>query len=1122
MKKNDTQPFLFKGRRLKLFLVRKLFAVLILLCCGQINAAIYSQEAKITLKLEHASFKEMANELEQSTGYTFLYRDEQIRNITDLSIECKNKELKEILDSCLAGTGLNYRMVDRTIIIVKDPVSQPQQAKLMRITGQVLTKDKESIPGVTIRLEGTTIGTSTDMDGNFVLQIPKGENQTLEFTFVGMKPQKIRVSDEKTLVVIMEHDITEMEEVVVSGIFNKSKESYTGSVTTVSEKQLKMFKGQNLLTTLRNIDPSINIISNNSVGSDPNVLPEINIRGNSSLPTSIQELNQNATKQLNAPLVIMDGFEISLQKLMDFNDEEISSINILKDASATAIYGSRGANGVIVVTTRAPQAGKMKIFAQAGINIEIPDLSSYDLLNAIEKLALEKRVGLYDADEGDPTADRKLKERYNARLEEALSGVDTYWLSQPLQTGIGQKYNLRLEGGSNEFRWGTSLSYNNVQGAMKGSERNTFSGSVTLSYTYKNVIFRNQTTLDYNKAKNSKYGSFSTYAKMNPYWRVRDEEGELIQTYELAAGGSVGNPLYDASLNVVDQNKYNQVINNFSIEWNIIDNLKLKAQLGVNKGHNSSDYFLPPTHSKFQTGSYDGENSFRKGSYTYSTGESTDLDGNVTLSYSKIFADKHQIYAGVDYSIAEHKENDYSFSAEGFSSEDMHYLSNALQYTEGSKPQGSKNVTRRIGVTGNLNYTYDNRYYLDGSYRIDGSSQFGSKNKFAPFWSLGIGWNIHNEKFLQDNPIVNKLKIRGSYGETGSQQFSPYQALSTFQYYTSEKYLVWNGAELMGLGNEKLKWQITKEMNGGIEVELFRNRLSASLDVYQKKTSNLLSQMDLPLANGFSSYTDNVGEVKNYGYELSLSGYLIRNTEKNIIWMITGKMAYNKDKITKLSQAIKNQTENYKQQNVEYTKLLYEGKSLYSIYAVPSLGIDPSTGEEIFLDKDGNATNSWQPSAKRYAGISEPKYRGNISSMFMWKDLTVNLSFGYHWGGQQYNETLIDKVEITNSQAQLNADRRVWTERWQNPGDVKFFKNYGNEETKATTRFVMDDKVFELQSASVQYRWHSDFLKQRFSLESLTFNVNMSDIFYISSIKRERGISYPFARRVNLSIALMF
>ena len=238
--------------------------------------------------------------------------------------------------------------------------------------------------------------------------------------------------------------------------------------------------------------------------------------------------------------------------------------------------------------------------------------------------------------------------------------------------------------------------------------------------------------------------------------------------------------------------------------------------------------------------------------------------------------------------------------------------------------------------------------------------------------------------------------------------------------------------------------------------------------------------------------------------------------------MITGKMAYNKDKITKLSQAIKNQTENYKQQNVEYTKLLYEGKSLYSIYAVPSLGIDPSTGEEIFLDKDGNATNSWQPSAKRYAGISEPKYRGNISSMFMWKDLTVNLSFGYHWGGQQYNETLIDKVEITNSQAQLNADRRVWTERWQNPGDVKFFKNYGNEETKATTRFVMDDKVFELQSASVQYRWHSDFLKQRFSLESLTFNVNMSDIFYISSIKRERGISYPFARRVNLSIALMF
>ena len=206
---------------------------------------------------------------------------------------------------------------------------------------------------------------------------------------------------------------------------------------------------------------------------------------------------------------------------------------------------------------------------------------------------------------------------------------------------------------------------------------------------------------------------------------------------------------------------------------------------------------------------------------------------------------------------------------------------------------------------------------------------------------------------------------------------------------------------------------------------------------------------------------------------------------------------------------------------MEVNNLLYEGYSQYAIYAVPSLGIDPSTGNELYLDEDGNVTDEWHASAKQYFGQTEPKFRGNINSLLQWKDLSLNLNFGFQWGSQQYNETLLNKVEVTDDEIELNVDRRVWTERWQKPGDLKPYKGYGDYETKTSSRFVMDESVFELQSANLQYRWHTPFVK-KLKLETINFDVNMSDIFYISSIKRERGTDYPFARRMEFSVSFMF
>lgn len=1108
MKKNSNVV----GKRRFLFLLFLIFTT-------QFSLEAYSQEKKISLTLKNASLKEIISEIRKNSDYDFVYRDVNLEAFARRDVAFKDATVEQILAECLKSTNLGYEINGKTIIIRKQDAKQ-EEAKVKTITGKVTDEQGNVLPGVTVMIKGTTLGTATSPDGEYKLEIPGSGDQVLVFSFVGMKTQEIAIGSRTKIDVKLAEDTETLEDVVVTGIFTKSKESYTGAVTSVSAKELKMYKGQNLLATLRNIDPSINVVANNALGSNPNVIPEINIRGNSSLPVTVDELNNQASKQLNAPLVIMDGFEISLQKLMDFNDEEIENINILKDASATAIYGSRGANGVIVVTTKTPKPGKLRIFAQGGINIEMPDLSSYDLLNARDKLELERIVGLYD-DKEDVVRDRALKERYNELYSEVLKGVNTHWLSQPIRTGVGQKYNLRLEGGNEAFRWGTSLSYNSVMGAMKGSERNTFSGSVTLSYSVKNVIFKNQTGIDINKGVESKYGTFSDYAKMNPYYRIKDENGEYIKEYSIK-GEKQYNPLYNSRLNGKDEDKYTLITNNFSIEWSINSDLRLRAQLGLQKQTNTSDKFEPADHTSFAS-STDSDSYFRKGRYTYGTGEDINIDANVTLSYTKTFLDKHQVYAGFDYSIAQEKNHNYTFIVEGFPDKKLDFIGNALQYEKNGVPSGTEELSRRVGFTGNVNYIYDNRYYMDLSFRVDGSSLFGTKNKFAPFWSAGIGWNLHNEKFMEKQDIVNNFRIRGSYGETGSQQFSSYQALSTFQSYTGKRYIIWNGSELMGLGNEKLKWQVTKQLNGGIEVGLFDGRLSASFDLYSKKTSNLLSQMDLPSANGFSSYVDNVGEVKNTGYEVMLSGYLMRDTHRNIIWSVTGKLAYTKNKITKLSEAIKRQSELYKAKDVEINSLLYEGYAQNSIWAVPSLGIDPSTGYEIFLDKNGNITDKWNPSDKRYFGVDEPKYRGNLSTYFAWKDLSVNLSFAYQWGGQQYNETLLNKVEVTSSYINLNnVDSRVLKKRWQNPGDVKPYKGYGSSSTKATSRFVMDDNVFQFQSASVEYRFRSDFLRDRWKIETLNIGANMSDIFYISSIKRERGTSYPFARRLTLTLSVMF
>lgn len=1090
----------------------------------------------ITLKCRDMQLTEALRQVERQSGYYKINYNYDELSKHKVTANISKKPAPVAVDMLIDGLPYKAEVSGRFINITKEQKYYVVNNDVFTAKGRVTDQAGEPLMGVTVYLKNSNTATVTDQDGRFSL-VGVSPSSLLSFSYIGMKTLE-RKASKNFIEVILDDEGNVMKDVVVTGIFRKAKESYTGSVATVTAEQLKQFRGQNLLQTLKNADASINFAIDNLNGSNPNNLPDINIRGNSSLPMSVEEFNAGQQNNPNTPLVIMDGFEISLQKLMDYNDEEIESINILKDAAATAIYGSRGANGVIVVVSKRPAQGQLKVNLEMGLQLEVPDLTSYHLLHAADKLELERKAGLYYRDWSSTSqTEPLLKEAYNERLRQILNGVDTDWMSKPLRTGVGQRYNLRLEGGSEEFRWSADAQYNDVEGAMKGSHRRTFNGAITLMYIYKNLTFRNYTSVGINASQESPYGSFSTYVDQQPYNDPYDKEGNLRKFFDpfYKNMGKPENPLYNASLGSFDKSSYQELTNNFAVDWNILPELTLRGQFGISKTDSETNRFLSPedtyfsnssTGSEYQTGS----GFLRRGLYRYGNGDNLSISADVTLSYNKLFNDVHSLYAGVNWSMRTYNYDYFNIALEGFSNESMNNIADARQYAQNEMPSGYNTKTRQFGITGNLNYTYNSLYYVDFSYRMDGNSSYGSDKKYAPFWSAGIGWNLHNEKFLKDNGIVNMLRLKASYGETGAASGAQEtDAYTYYKYLSDNRYMNWTGAALGGFGNPDLSWQTTKEMNIGTEFGLLDNRIKGSFEYYTKKTNNLLSSMDLPLAMGFSSYRANIGEVENKGWEAALQGFIIRDQKRKLNWMVGAQLVYNKNEITKLSQAIKDQTEAYMTSDATdedasgIQNLFYEGRPQNSIYAVQSLGIDPSTGKEIYLDKNGNITDTWRATDKVYCGSADPKYRGNLNTMLQWGDFTLSASFGYYWGGKVYNATLRDRVEVSIYDIQYkNVDERVLSSRWYEAGDVVFFKKLSNASSKATSRYVMDNNVLELQSVSLQYKLKHQWLLKTFHLNSAILAVNMNDLFHWGTVRMERGTSYPYARNIQASVKLLF
>lgn len=978
----------------------------------------------------------------------------------------------------------------------------------------VASEDGEPIIGATIRVEETNIATITDVNGRFSLdECPLHARITV--SYIGRETVEVRATSEMRIALKQDEEM--VDEVVVNGTFTRQANTFTGAVTTIKGAELQRVGNSNVLQSLKNIDPSFMQVENLSTGSDPNSLPDYQMRGTSTIASVQGEYASSA----NQPLFILDGFESELTKIMDLDMNQVESVTILKDATAKAIYGSKAANGVIVIETKKPEAGRLRITYTGSMSFEVPDLSSYDLCNAAEKLEVERLAGLYESD--NALTQISLDQTYANKLREVLAGVDTDWLAQPTHTGVGNKHTLYMEGGQENLQYGINLSYNNIEGAMKGSDRSTFSGAITLSYRLKNLVFRNKLTIDYNDSNNSPYGTFDEYYQMNPYSRIYDENGDMIKSYTYTdnsgTSGTYYNPLYNTTLNTIDNSTYTSITENFYLEWQLNPDIKITGKFGLVRKTTTEDVFKPANHTDF----INTTDVYRKGSYYQSNGTYTDISAELGASYSKQFG-KHLVFANAQLSMSDNEYSTVGIEAEGFPNDFMDDISFAVQYAESSSPTGTEGISRSCGGLLSINYSWDERFLFDANYRLTGSSETGSDNRWGSFWSVGGGWNLHNEKFIKDWNIISRLKPRVSFGYTGSQGFSSYDAIATFLYYSDASYNGSIGSYVKGLANEALQWQEKYDTNIGIDLVMFNNRLSARFDYYISETKGMITDVTVPYTTGFTTYVANLGETENKGYEayLNFKAYSHGSDYVNVF----ASVAHNTNKLKKISNSLRAWNEAQDAEMIENETTTpavkyYEGCSMTAIWAVKSLGIDPENGQEIFVKKDGTVTYEYDTDDQVVCGDTQPKFNGNIGVNGEIKGWGFNITATYRWGGQIYNQTLVDKVE--NASLEYNVDRRVFTDRWQNVGDVALYKAITDQSTTyPTSRFVEDYNLFTMASLTLYYDFRNcKFVRDSF-IERLKISAYTNDLFVISSVDIERGTSYPFSRTFSVSVQLTF
>ena len=1075
------------------FLQRMICALILsLLCFGPFCLPTSAQElngAKVTLSMRDATVETFANEVAKQTGLNVKFADEDVKTLTGVTLDVRNQSVSSLLLSLSNQLPFTYTVDGNTLTFAK---KEPVQRK-KGIYGQVTDVNGDPIIGAIIRIDGVNGGYTTDINGEYQAQTDLKEAR-LTVSYIGYKTITRTVKNGSAANFTMHEDTKEMQEVVVTGYQTKNKNSFTGSQVSVTRDQLMNVGTKNVLQSIANFVPGMVIADDNLKGSDPNKVAEINIRGRATFEG-----------QANTPVYVVDGAQVTPEYVADMDMNDIETVTVLKDASASALYGAKASAGVIVITTKTLKGGKLKLNYSGTVRLSTPDLHDYHLLNARQKLEYERLAGLFT--DSDPTRQYQYDLDYARIYNNIQSGVETDWLAKPLRNAFSQSHSLSIDGGDERAKYNLGVRYGKDSGVMKGSDRTRLSTNFRLSYNVSGKFFvSNSSTITSVTNNESPYGDFSDWVKMNPYENPYDADGKLRSSLY----HDISNPLYDASLASYTKTNTIAFLNTTSLQLWFGDKVRLDGDFTIDRSKQDRRIFTSP----FSYYEISNKAADQRGSLSDNWTNVTTLQGKLMLSYNNYFFKKLFLTAMGGSSMESTSTDAAGYRSVGFYSDKLGHPAFATSYDAGTHPSGSDTETRGVGFFVNTNTIWDNKYFLDLIYRYEGSSRFGKNKRFAPFWSVGGGWNIHNEKFMSGSQ-VQLLKLRASIGYLGNINFNPYQALTTYSYNSAYFYGKGTGATPITIGNPDLKWERTLSTDIGIDFTAFHGRIDLSADYYIKNTDNLLLDITKAPSVGVTTSRENIGEVQNTGFELRLRTFPIQN--KDWQWSLGFTYAYNKNKIKKISNALREQNEqNLAKGGVAPLPVYEEGQSLTALKVVPSAGIDPVTGQEIFIKRDGSYTFVYDPNDKVIFGDTNPTGIGAINSYLTYKRFAFSCSFQYSFGGALYNETLATKVEGANPK--YNADERVLNDRWKTPGTEAKYKRIDDTATPyQTSRFVQKNNYLRMTSLSFSYEVPTTWL-QKYGLKRMFLELLTNDLFYLSTAKRERGLNYPYDRSFEFSL----
>lgn len=909
----------------KTFFVMKLTTALLIFICLHASARTYSQ--KVSLNENNAPLQRIFKQIRKQTGYQFLYRDDLIQGASKITINVKEVSIEEALNECFKDQPLSYTVIERTILVKKKteipvqpvlPVEPPAEIK-----GQLMDENGKPLQGVSVTNLRLKKGTTTNTEG--VFSIPADVNDVLEFSFVGYKSQSVRISSPQQFIKLeMKLEVAEYANSVVIGYGTVKKSDLTGSVSTISAEKITQVKAvSNVAQALQGQAAGVQV---NQASGQPGEQVIIKIRGTNSIGAG------------NDPLYVVDGMPLpSLSAQL--NPDDIANIQVLKDASSVAIYGSRGANGVILITTKKGKNsnGKAQVAYNGYFGVQTLR-KKIKLINAAEYAELQNEVVTNDNASG--LNNPQLPLPWTAAQMDSLKGKGTDWQDLVYRPANVQNHDLSITGGNENTRYYTSFGFYDQDGIIHNSNYTRFSFRGNLDQKISERL-NMSTSLSLQHSRyfqlnngNADYGGipFQTMV-MPPTQGVYDANGNYTvftgvtwgQTNPVGMSQTLWNP--DNSL---------RLIGNTAITYEIIDGLKLRASAGVDNTWGRQDYYVPPTNTFGQPGG---------AAYANYNNSLTFVNEN-TLSYLKKFG-LHTIDAvtGITYQSTVSK-NLNSGTATNFIST-IYQNNNIQSASTRAQPSTGYSNNKLVSYIGRINYNYAGKYFATVTGRYDGSSVFGEDNKFAFFPSGALAWRISEEPFLKDNRDISNLKVRTSYGVSGNQAIKPYQTLAQL----NNVNVVLNnqlstGYVLGSLPNSGLKWESTAQFDLGVDLGVLNDRVQLTADYYNKKTTNLLLPVNLPGSSGFGQVLQNVGSVQNRGYEFQLTSRNI--TGRDFSWTSVLTISHNATKVLDLGKDAGGKPVTYKEFGTGGNWFpLIVGQSMMQLYGYKVTGVYQTDQEAI-------------------------------------------------------------------------------------------------------------------------------------------------------------------------------